>query len=114
MAHDVTEAATGNAFDGSGGGMKFAVGDSGYNDGGDIITGDTRARGGVGAAVQIGAGRGLHDDRRNGGSGGEVVIVGGGRHGLNKETSFGKHEIFFDELMHIYFIFLPLTCIFWL
>eukprot|EP00979_Chaetoceros_neogracilis_P005957 scaffold1164_cov141-Chaetoceros_neogracile.AAC.2 len=81
VAHDVTEAATGNAFDGSGGGMKFAVGDSGYNDGGDIITGDTRARGGVGGAVQIGAGRGLHDDRRNGGSGGEVVIVGGGRHG---------------------------------
>jgi PAS domain S-box-containing protein len=34
-----------------------------------------------------------------------AVIVGGGRHGLNKETSFGKHEIFFDELMHILYFY---------
>ena len=67
-----------------------------------MVAGDTKARGGVGGAVQIGAGRGLHDDRRNGGRGGEVVIVGGGGHGLNKETSVGKHEIFFDKLMPIF------------
>jgi hypothetical protein len=44
----------------------------------------------VGGSVQIAAGRGLHEDRRDGGQGGNVEIVGGSSHGLNKETSVGE------------------------
>ena len=98
---------TGSSVEGKGGEINILAGTSssqGYRpeyDGADItlVAGDTTAKGGVGGAIQIGAGRGLHDDRRNGGRGGEVVIVGGGGHGLNKETSVGTQQIFLNILM---------------
>ena len=76
---------TGNAFDGSAGDMKFAVGDSGYNDGGDIIMNAGRAHETArqGGTFSLKGGEGSSAHAIDGGNGGHVELVGG----------FGKFHI---------------------